>query len=259
MQSRFKFGLKSLALIFVLLASRAWGTVSTAHIAEKIISCHGERKNSYDPADTFGQNLNIEIFQTLTGHYRWNLKVLGKTTMSADTNGPINTDGSTVAPNGDEGLIYYRSIDEGVLLKKANGVLSGLFSYIETTFNKEFNKDEYYLVEYELANCRLTGVKIDQREANIYNAKAELSDLAVSVRPYWLNGAGVIVNDYGLAQGIGIYAQDQDQLDAFISEFVKRRLVKKTATGLIYNYKDASGGTIEIPIGVEITGDIVQP
>lgn len=260
MGSKVKFGI-GLTPIILLFTCSTWAATNPIPIneGEKIISCSGERKSSYDPTDTFGQVVAIEVYQIPTGDFRWSLKIQGKTQMTSETNGPINKDGTTVAPNGDEGLIYYRGPGEGVLLKKGAGVLHGLFSYIETTFNESLDLNEYYLVEYELANCQLTGAKIDQREANIYNAKSELVDLAVATRPYWLNGAGVRVSEFGLAEGIGIYAQDQAHLDAFIAEFVKRGLVNRTSNGLVYHYKDAEGVVIDIPIAAEITGDIRPP
>ncbi len=259
MQSKLKLGLRTLTstvLLFFCTAGVAYGTTNEG---EKIISCQGERKGAYDPTNTYGPEIVIEVYQAPSSQFRWILKVLGKTQGMIQTNGPINPDGTTVAPNGDEGLIYYGSATEGVKLNKEGGSLRGVFSYIAVTFNEQYNQDEYYLVEYALTNCRLTGVKIDQREARIYNAKSELSDLAVSPRPFWLNGAGVKVNEQGLAEGIGIYAQDQAQLDAFVVEFVKRGLVTQTSTGLHYNYKGADQVSVSIPLFVEITGDITFP
>lgn len=259
MKLDFRFKILGLTSILLLATGTTWGANTSINQIEKIVSCSGERKGNYDPTDTFGHTLNIEVYQGTNSEFRWNLKILGKTQVSTETNGPINKDGTTVAPNGDEGLIYYRSFSEGVLLKEESGVLRGLFSYIETTYNEEYGTDEYYLVEYELSNCQLTGAKIDQREANIYNAKSELSDFAVNLSPFWLNGAGVNVNEYGLAEGIGIFAQDQAQLDAFILEFLKRGLIKQTFTDLRYLYNGADGETIEIPMTVTITGDITPP
>lgn len=221
---------------------------------EKVLSCEGVRKSAYDPVDTFGPKLNIEVWQTpARTDYRWILKIAGKHSGEQRTNGPINEDGTTIAPNGDDGIIMYNNFGQGVSIKKINGVLQGIFNYVEALEGKPV---EYYLVEYELS-CEKSIAKIDQREADVYTSTSQLADLSVSLKNPWLTGVGVSVSETGLALGVAVYAKDEDQKNAFIEEFVKRGLViQKEKNDLFYKYTSTVGRVAEIPLFIEIVGDV---
>src|SRR4051812_49134416 len=100
MNTKFYIGFSSLMPTIILLACPVWAAKIPNNGSEKIISCSADRKGSYDPTNSFGQTLDIEVYQIPEGQFRWNLKVTGRTQAEIKTNGPINRDGTTVAPNG---------------------------------------------------------------------------------------------------------------------------------------------------------------
>lgn len=235
-------------------------SASAFELGEKILVCKGERISDFDPIDSFGPAVTLTVLQHQSGPFNWTLDVAGKTEISMKTNGPINSNGSTVAPNGDEHRIFFRNAGDGLMLKTARGVLEGLFQYIETIPGETEELNQYYLVDYKVHSCELTGVEINQNEANIYSAKSELADSAVSSNPVWLNGVGVQINENGGAESVVLFAQDEAQRDRFLKEFEARgRLVVDANQQIRYKFRREDGSEVVVPMFVQITGDIQPP
>lgn len=209
-----------------------------------ILTCVGQLTTQTDLAPNLGKKINLEIRQTPEREdYRWFLRVIGDVTIEERTNGPINADGTSVAPSGEENQVMYRGLAGGILLG-AGG--KGILHFIDEVPD-EGKKVGYQLMEYDLQECTRTSVEIDLREATTYNAKSDLAGLALLPNKPWLVGVGVNIGNSGEALGLGLFAKDEAQRDAFIVEFQKRGLVLVNGKGEVYY----SG----VPVEFEITGE----
>jgi len=220
--------------VFVIIAILFCVTATFAYPSEQVLSCKGQLKGKYDELPAFGQKLDLHILQTPKDkNYRWLVKVDAKINVETKTNGPINADGTTIAPNGYENMIYFGQVDSGIVIKKESGALKGQLNYNEESLQ---SPGEYYPVTYELFNCELSGSP-DQREAIIYNAQAELTDLSVVGQESWLNGVAIRAKVSGLAYGLVAYVATEELKNKFIEEFRRRGLVTTSSGRVFYNYK----------------------
>lgn len=215
----------------LILAGLLAGAVHSYADGNLILTCLGQLTKETDLVATLGKKIKLEISQTPEREdYRWFLRITGDVTLEERTNGPINADGTSVAPSGEENQVMHQGLAGGILLK-AGGI--GILNHIQD-IPTQSGRVEYQLMEYGLFECTRTGVTIDLREATIYNAKSELADLALLHGSPWLVGVGVRIGNSGEALGLGLYATDETQRDAFIAEFQKRGLVSVNPAGEVH-------------------------
>ena len=229
---------------FILVGLLAYAGQVYAN-GDLILTCQGQLNTEAAKTPSLGKKIKLEISQTPEQQdYRWLVRIAGDVVVEEPTNGPINSDGTSVAPTGEENEVLYQGLAGGILLK-AGG--TGRLHFIDE-FTAEDGETGYELIEYDLSDCLRTGVEIDLREAKVWNAKSELADLTLLGDKYWLVGVGVRIGDSGLAWGLGLHVKDEAQQVAFIAEFKKRGLVSENEKGEVY-YRG-------VPIEFTITGDV---
>ncbi len=231
---------------FVLATLMAFGGQAYAD-GQLILTCNGQLSTEPVKFPSLGKEFKLEISQTPERQdYGWFLRLSGDVIIEERTNGPINADGTTVAPSGEENRVMYQALNGGILLKPRG---LGNLQFVDEFPIEGSDQPGYELIEYALSGCERTGVEIDLREAKIYNARSELADLAVlQDRPTWVEGVGVSIGSFGEALGIGVFVKDEEQQRSFIAEFQERGLVLVDDKGEVY-YRS-------IPLDFTITGDV---
>lgn len=243
----------SLSIVFLNFLVPA-GAAFASSDGELIISCQGSLvDHNYDSPPIFGKKIELSISQSSKPRpeYHWIIDVNGDTSLKQPSNGPINSDGTTISKNGEEHSVFFQTPSDGIVLRMSDGKLSGALNYM---MEHPERPENWFVVEYVL-ECKLSGASINQQEATFYNAKTELSNF-MDQKNTWFNGVGVVPSETLSAVGLLVFSQDEAQKEKFIAEFKRRGLLVEQSQQLLYVYKMDDGKSAMLPISFEITGDI---